>query len=312
MRRTKTKPVLLSLSLRYWNISPARRQVRICSSFVCVPLRRSDALIVRVCSARVNRSACESRRKTGEKLFAEDGKMLLQKKRERAARDAKQTQDESLAEHQGRGATIVGRGISARECWRNSRPNAGSLCCESRTLRGSKRKRRSPGQGLDRAGHARSGAGGRSRRKNRLLRRIRLRGPGSARARLANHQIPHRQHFQAAHGCRTHAPIQKYVPSFPKKGSVITVKMVAGHLGGIRHYQGDEFVIQKHYANVTEGLASFKDDPLVSPPGTKFNYSSYGFNLLSAAIESASGQDFLSICRQTCSRRLAWSTPRRT
>lgn len=90
------------------------------------------------------------------------------------------------------------------------------------------------------------------------------------------------------------APISKYVPSFSKKGSVITVKMVAGHLGGIRHYQGDEFVIQKHYANVAEGLAIFKDDPLVSPPGTKFNYSSYGFNLLSAAIESASGQDFLS------------------
>jgi len=114
MRRKK--PVLFSLSLRYWNIFPAGRQVRICSSVVCVPLRRSDALIVRVCSARVNRSACESRRKTGEKLFAEYGKMLLQKKREGATRDAKHTQDESLAERQGRGTTIVGRGISAREC----------------------------------------------------------------------------------------------------------------------------------------------------------------------------------------------------
>jgi serine beta-lactamase-like protein LACTB, mitochondrial len=90
------------------------------------------------------------------------------------------------------------------------------------------------------------------------------------------------------------APIQKYVPSFPDKGALITVRMVGGHLAGIRHYQGEEFVIQKHYANVTEGLAIFKNDPLVSPPGTKFNYSSYGFNLLSAAIESASGQDFLS------------------
>jgi serine beta-lactamase-like protein LACTB, mitochondrial len=90
------------------------------------------------------------------------------------------------------------------------------------------------------------------------------------------------------------APIQKYVPSFPDKGALITVRMVGGHLGGIRHYQGEEFVIQRHYANVTEGLAIFKNDPLVSPPGTKFNYSSYGFNLLSAAIGSASGQDFLS------------------
>jgi serine beta-lactamase-like protein LACTB, mitochondrial len=30
------------------------------------------------------------------------------------------------------------------------------------------------------------------------------------------------------------------------------------------------------------------------PPGTKFSYSSYGFNLLSAVVQGASGQDFLS------------------
>ena len=89
------------------------------------------------------------------------------------------------------------------------------------------------------------------------------------------------------------APIQKYVPSFPDKGTVITSRMLAGHLAGIRHYKDDEFFIQKHYATVLDGLAIFKDDPLVSPPGTKFNYSSYGFNLLSAAIENACGKDFL-------------------
>ena len=89
------------------------------------------------------------------------------------------------------------------------------------------------------------------------------------------------------------APVQKYVPSFPNKGAVITVRMVAGHLGGIRHYKDGEFLIQKHYDNVQEGLKIFEDDPLVSPPGTKFNYSSYGFNLLSAVVESASGENFL-------------------
>ncbi len=90
------------------------------------------------------------------------------------------------------------------------------------------------------------------------------------------------------------APVQKYVPSFPDKGAVITVRMIGGHLGGIRHYQGDEFNMQKHYATVTEGLKIFENDPLVAPPGTKFNYSSYGFNLMSAVIESASGENFLS------------------
>jgi CubicO group peptidase (beta-lactamase class C family) len=89
------------------------------------------------------------------------------------------------------------------------------------------------------------------------------------------------------------APVQKYVPSFPDKGAVITARMLAGHLAGIRHYQGDEFNIQKHYANVLDGVKIFGNDPLVSPPGLKFNYSSYGYNLLSAVVESASGENFL-------------------
>jgi serine beta-lactamase-like protein LACTB len=93
------------------------------------------------------------------------------------------------------------------------------------------------------------------------------------------------------------APVQKYVPSFPDKGAVITPRLLAGHLAGIRHYQGDEFLISKHYDSVVEGLKIFENDPLVSSPGREFNYSSYGFNLLSAVIESASGENFLSFMR---------------
>jgi serine beta-lactamase-like protein LACTB len=99
-------------------------------------------------------------------------------------------------------------------------------------------------------------------------------------------------------------PVQKYVPSFPDKGAVITVRMIAGHLGGIRHYQGDEFQIQKHYDNVLEGLKIFENDPLVAPPGTKFSYSSYGFNLLSAVIESAAGEPFLSYMQRSVFNRM--------
>jgi serine beta-lactamase-like protein LACTB, mitochondrial len=90
------------------------------------------------------------------------------------------------------------------------------------------------------------------------------------------------------------APVQKYVPSFPDKGSVITVRMLAGHLGGIRHYHENEMEIQQHYNNVLDGLKIFENDALVAPPGTKFSYSSYGYNLLSAVIQSASGEPFLS------------------
>jgi CubicO group peptidase (beta-lactamase class C family) len=38
------------------------------------------------------------------------------------------------------------------------------------------------------------------------------------------------------------APIQDYVPSFTEKERPITTRQLAGHLAGIRHYQGDEFL----------------------------------------------------------------------
>ena len=42
-----------------------------------------------------------------------------------------------------------------------------------------------------------------------------------------------------------------------------------------------------------DGLAIFQDDSLLFPPGTRFSYSSYGWNLVSAVVEGASGEAFL-------------------
>jgi serine beta-lactamase-like protein LACTB len=89
------------------------------------------------------------------------------------------------------------------------------------------------------------------------------------------------------------APVQRYVPTFPDKGVPITTRLVGGHLAGIRHYKGDEFTLNRRYTTVTEALSIFKDDSLLFPPGTRFSYSSYGFNLLSAVVEGASREEFL-------------------
>ena len=37
----------------------------------------------------------------------------------------------------------------------------------------------------------------------------------------------------------------------------------------------------------------FKDDPLLTSPGTSYLYTTHGWTLLSAVIEGASSQDFL-------------------
>src|ERR1041385_6319901 len=89
------------------------------------------------------------------------------------------------------------------------------------------------------------------------------------------------------------APVQRYVPTFPEEGYLITTRRLAGHLSGIRHYEGQEFFSNRHYATVLDGLKIFQDDSLLFPPGTRFSYSSYAWNLVSAVVEGASGDDFL-------------------
>ena len=94
------------------------------------------------------------------------------------------------------------------------------------------------------------------------------------------------------------APIQKYVPAFPKKAHPITTRQLGGHLAGIRHYQGDENFIRDPYPTVLDGLTIFADDPLLHEPGTAFSYTSYGFNLLSAVVEGAAKKPFLDYMRE--------------
>ena len=52
------------------------------------------------------------------------------------------------------------------------------------------------------------------------------------------------------------------------------------------------FFKREHFATVEEGLAVFMNDPLANDPGSAYLYSSYGFNLLGAVIEGASGQPY--------------------
>lgn len=94
------------------------------------------------------------------------------------------------------------------------------------------------------------------------------------------------------------AEVQRYVPSFPGKRWPITVRHVAGHIAGIRHYRGDESLSYRRYATVLAGLDIFDDDSLLFEPGTKYSYSSYGWNLLSAVVEAASGESFLAYMRR--------------
>ena len=87
------------------------------------------------------------------------------------------------------------------------------------------------------------------------------------------------------------APIQRYVPDFPRKpGGEITARLLAAHLAGIRHWAEERTpaLYARHFDDVHDILPLFAADTLVAPPGTRYSYSSYGYNLLAMAVQAAS------------------------
>ncbi|MEO1528927.1 MAG: serine hydrolase [Planctomycetota bacterium] len=94
------------------------------------------------------------------------------------------------------------------------------------------------------------------------------------------------------------ADIRTYVPGFPKKRWAITSRQLLGHLGGIRHYKSAaEATSTRHFFTRKSALQTFANDPLIHPPGTKYRYSSFGYNLLGSVAEGASGDEFMSLLR---------------
>jgi CubicO group peptidase (beta-lactamase class C family) len=94
------------------------------------------------------------------------------------------------------------------------------------------------------------------------------------------------------------APVQKYCPTFPQKSEgPITTRELLGHLGGIRHYrpEGDPALGSTRHLKdpILEGLDFFKNDPLVSKPGSEFHYSTFGYTLIGCVIEGASGGKYV-------------------
>jgi CubicO group peptidase (beta-lactamase class C family) len=92
--------------------------------------------------------------------------------------------------------------------------------------------------------------------------------------------------------------IQRYVPDFPKKQWPVTLRQLMGHLAGVRNDAGDEEPVTRRCEATADGLQRFAGAPLLFEPGTKFHYSSFGWRLVSAAIERAAHDPFFTVMRR--------------
>jgi serine beta-lactamase-like protein LACTB, mitochondrial len=94
-------------------------------------------------------------------------------------------------------------------------------------------------------------------------------------------------------------PIQKHVPEFPEKQWPVTLRQVMAHVAGVPNDGGDEGpLFGQHCDRPVEALPHFADRELRFEPGTEYRYGRFGFIVVSAAIEAAADEPFLTFMRK--------------
>jgi CubicO group peptidase (beta-lactamase class C family) len=101
------------------------------------------------------------------------------------------------------------------------------------------------------------------------------------------------------HKLRLDDEIQEYVPDFPAKQWPVTLRQLMGNVSGIHHYRDTEWgdKPRTHCERASDGIRSFANDPLLFEPETEYRYSTYGWVLVSAAVEAAAGEPFFQFMR---------------
>lgn len=98
------------------------------------------------------------------------------------------------------------------------------------------------------------------------------------------------------------APVQPYCSAFPEKQWPVTTRQLLAHVGGVRGFRSEggtspELLSDAHYARIDDSIALFANDPLMAKPGTRYEYSNYGYDLIGCVLEGASGKPFDDLLR---------------
>jgi CubicO group peptidase (beta-lactamase class C family) len=93
--------------------------------------------------------------------------------------------------------------------------------------------------------------------------------------------------------------IQEYVPAYPRKQWPVTLRQLMGHVAGVRHYRDTEWGDKPSAPceRASDGVQSFANDPLLFKPETHYRYSTYGWVLVSAAVEAVANEPFSTFMR---------------
>ena len=90
------------------------------------------------------------------------------------------------------------------------------------------------------------------------------------------------------------APLGRYLPDYPNKElAKVTVHQLLTHTGGTGDIFGPEFMAKRRdLKELRDYVALFGDRAPLFPPGSRHEYSNYGFILLGRIIEVVGGQSY--------------------
>lgn len=94
--------------------------------------------------------------------------------------------------------------------------------------------------------------------------------------------------------------LKNHIKNLPAGYENITIAQLASHQSGIRHYTKDEIFStnDKEYKNLNDALEKFINDTLLFLPGSRYQYSSYGYVTLGAVLEEALNNSFNEIIKE--------------
>jgi CubicO group peptidase (beta-lactamase class C family) len=94
------------------------------------------------------------------------------------------------------------------------------------------------------------------------------------------------------------APVHRYLPDLPDAPMAVTLRDLATQLGGVRDFAEEE-EIPTPCSGARDAARTIRGRVFVRPAGLGVNVSRYGYLLLSAALESASGKRFSDLLAET-------------
>jgi CubicO group peptidase (beta-lactamase class C family) len=96
-------------------------------------------------------------------------------------------------------------------------------------------------------------------------------------------------------------PLSKFLPNYPNHdvATKVTIDNLLTHMGGTGDFFGPEYQAhRKELSDLKDYLPLFGKRPLEFEPGSKWEYSNYGFLLLGLVVEAASGESYYDYVRE--------------